>query len=67
MSAREKRREDVQTDVAEQQPSSPQRDHIDTLQRCARDLLSTARQLIDNTISGESEDYLDAVRQKGGQ
>jgi len=67
MSDREKKREDVQPEPVAQQPSTQERNHFETLQHNARELLDSARQLIDDTLSGESEDYLNAVRQQGGQ
>jgi hypothetical protein len=67
MSTRERKRDDIQHEASAPQPGGPEQNHFDGLQRHARDLLDTARHLIDNTLSGESEDYLDAVRQQGGQ
>lgn len=67
MSDRERKREDVQPEPVAQQPSTQERNQFETLQHNARELLDSARQLIDDTLSGESEDYLNAVRQQGGQ
>lgn len=67
MSTRERKRDDIERDAIGPHPEIPEQNRIDALQQHARDLLNTARRLIDNTLSGESEDYLDAVRQQGGQ
>jgi hypothetical protein len=48
-------------------PASPARRDADRLREHTAGLLATARGVIDNTLSGESEDYLTSVRQDGGQ
>jgi hypothetical protein len=67
MSTRERKHEDVRSSPVAQQPIPRERRRVETLQRNARTLLDTARGLIDDTLSGQSEEYLNAVRQQGGQ
>jgi hypothetical protein len=49
------------------QPVNPGRERVDSIYQSARNMLSAARELIDETLSGESEEYLESVRQAGGQ
>jgi len=67
MSTRERRPEEAQNHGAETQQTNPARDQVDSLRQRATELLATARSVIDQTLSGESEDYLNSVRQQGGQ
>lgn len=67
MSTRERKHRELEQDAAEAQPMSPGREQVETLRRRASELLAAARSVIDDTLSGESEDYLNAVRQQGGQ
>ena len=67
MSTREKKHNEIQENAVEAQPMSPAREQVERLRRRATELLATARHVIDETLSGESEDYLNAVRQQGGQ
>jgi hypothetical protein len=67
MGTREKKITDAESGAVEAQPMSPARERVETLRRRAGDLLSAARTVIDDTLSSESEDYLNAVRQQGGQ
>ena len=48
-------------------PASPARREADRLREHTAGLLAAARSVIDNTVSGQSEDYLTSVRQDGGQ
>jgi hypothetical protein len=68
MSTRERRNEQVQPDTGDEpQAEHPASEHVESLRRHATELLATARSVIDETLSGESEDYLNSVRQQGGQ
>jgi len=67
MSTRERKPEEAQNNDAENQQTNPARDQVDSLRQRATELLATARNVIDQTLSGESEDYLHSVRQQGGQ
>jgi hypothetical protein len=67
MSTRERKPEEAQNNDAETQQTNPARDQVDSLRQRATELLATARNVIDQTLSGESEDYLNSVRQQGGQ
>jgi hypothetical protein len=67
MSTRERKPEEAQNNEAETQQTNPARDQVDSLRQRATELLATARNVIDQTLSGESEDYLNSVRQQGGQ
>jgi hypothetical protein len=67
MSTRERRPEEAQNQNPESQPATSARERVDSLRDRARELLATARSVIDQTLSGESEDYLNSVRQQGGQ
>jgi hypothetical protein len=67
MSTREKKNTENERINAGAAPASPAREHVETLRRRAAELLATARSVIDDTLSGESEDYLNSVRQQGGQ
>jgi hypothetical protein len=48
-------------------PANPVRQEIDRLREHTSGLLAAARGVIDDTLSGQSEDYLTSVRQEGGQ
>ena len=68
MSEREKKREEEAQPAAEEtHPVSPAREQVESLRTHASGLLAAARGVIDDTLSGESEDYLNSVRQQGGQ
>jgi len=71
MSTRERRNEQAegnQPDTGDEpQAEHPASEHVESLRRHATELLATARSVIDETLSGESEDYLNSVRQQGGQ
>jgi hypothetical protein len=67
MSTRERSPEEAQNNDAETQQANPAREQVDSLRQRATELLATARNVIDQTLSGESEDYLNSVRQQGGQ
>jgi len=68
MSTREKKKTEVeQNDAVEAQPMTPAREQVETLRERATELLTTARNVIDDTLSSESEQYLNSVRQQGGQ
>jgi hypothetical protein len=72
MGTRERRREEVnrqstEHDEVEGHMFNRARNRIAGLQQDARDLLDLARPLVNDLISGESEDYLDTVVQESGQ
>ena len=71
MSTRERRNEQAAGNQpgtgGEPQAEHPAREHVESLRRHATELLATARSVIDDTLSGESEDYLNSVKQQGGQ
>ncbi|MGD8415254.1 MAG: hypothetical protein PVF33_13525 [Candidatus Latescibacterota bacterium] len=67
MSTRERKPEERQINDATPQPATPARERVDSLRNRAEELLATARNVIDRTLSGESEEYLHSVRQQGGQ
>ena len=68
MSEREKKHEEqVQPAAEETQPVNPAREQVESLREHATGLLAAARGVIDDTLSGESENYLNSVRQQGGQ
>jgi hypothetical protein len=68
MSTREKKNTEAQQQRAvEAQPMSRAREQVETLRERATELLATARNVIDDTLSSESEQYLNSVRQQGGQ
>ena len=48
-------------------PASPARRDADRLREHTAGLLAAARRVIDDTVSGQSENYLTSVRQDGGQ
>jgi hypothetical protein len=72
MSERERRNEQAVTnnpsgDGDDSQDQQPGRERVDSLRQHATELLAAARTVIDDTLSGESEDYLNSVKQQGGQ
>ena len=67
MRTREKRNTEAEQNTAVAQPMSPAREQVETLRSRVTELLATARSVIDETLSGESEGYLNSVRQQGGQ
>jgi hypothetical protein len=67
MSTRERRPEETLNNNPGDQPTNPVRERVDSLRSHAGDLLATARTVINQALSGESENYLNTVRQRGGQ
>jgi hypothetical protein len=70
MSEREKRHEEqIQPNPGndDTEPTNPAREQVESLRTHASGLLAAARSVIDDTLSGESENYLNSVRQQGGQ
>jgi len=71
MSERERRNQQTtnnQTgDGGDSNDQHPARERVDSLRQHATELLAAARTVIDDTLSGESEDYLNSVKQQGGQ
>lgn len=67
MSTREKKITEAEQNTVEAQPMSPAREQVETLRQRATELLAAARGVIDDTLSSESEEYLNSVKQQGGQ
>lgn len=68
MSEREKRNEDaVRETPRTDPPSNEARMQADSLRGNARNLIDAAHRIVDETLSSNSEDFLKATRQQGGQ
>ena len=68
MSEREKRNEDAGREAQRHDPPACQsRERADSLRGNARNLIDAAHRIVDDTLSSNSEDFLKATRQQGGQ
>ena len=67
MSTRERRREDPIHEVTAQQKTVKPHDEINALRQQVGNLLNVAGKAIARARSSNSEDFLTATRQRGGQ
>lgn len=68
MSEREKKHEDAPRETPRTDPPANEaRARADSLRGNARNLISAAHRIVDETLSSNSEDFLKATRQQGGQ
>jgi hypothetical protein len=68
MSERERRNEDAARETQRTDPPSNEaRERADSLRGNARNLIAAAHRIVDDTLSSNSEDFLKATRQQGGQ
>ena len=70
MDTRERKREETRPAVPEENgcpQENPAQDQLRSLQGDTTELLAAADRIISNTLSTDSEGFLDASRQRGGE